>query len=179
MGLSAALTWDDTTNPDEQGMIFQVPFDCKVDAIGMMLRTTDANSDGTMDLFSGAESSPVSVLSAAITFDAAQLGPTANERWVEFNLPAEVSLTRNTDYCLAVRATHATSDIRTNKTTLGNAAYRAFMPAGTTMRNVTRNGGSGAFAGSSTTIMLPMGVRISSVDDGTGTGTGGGSRMIG
>jgi len=171
-------TWIATTNPDERGMIFQVPFDCKVSALWCQIRTADAASDFTMYLTSSAESGRTTMAAGAATVvvDASQLNGTGTERVGLFPLPSEVSLTANTDYCVSVRAT-GTSNLRWGYQTLGDAAYRAFFPGGTTMRGVTANDGSD-FSGSSTTTIYPVGVMISHVQDGTGGG-GGSCRVIG
>lgn len=174
VGLSANVTWTDATNPDEQGMIFQVPFDCKVDALTTIMRTVDGTSDFIISLYEAAETAAavMNAGAATVTVDGAQIGTTAQDRFAVFNLASEVSLSKNTDYCVAIKASGA-GNLRMTKMTLGNATHRAFFPGTTNLRNVTRNGGSGNFASSSTTIMFTMGVRISQVDDGTGAGSGG------
>lgn len=178
MGALTTVVFADASNPDEYGMIFQVPWDCKIDALWASILTAGATSDFTMDLFSGAETTPVSLLAAPIAVDAAQLGGISVIRPAEWNLPAEVSLTRGVDYCVSVKATGA-GNISLSLRTLSDAGHRVFSPAGTTVRRVTRNGGSGAFGSSSTVIMIPIGVRISSFDNGAGSGGGGGLKLAG
>ena len=166
-GISGNTTWTDSTNPDEIGMIFQIPFTCKVDAFIAGMRNVDATSDFTLSLYSGAESSPSSLASVAV--DAAQTGLAATDLVGIWNLATEITLTANTDYCVAAKATGA-GNIRMLNHTLGNAAYRAFQPGGTTMRSVNRNNGTGAFANSSTVLMYPLGVRISQIETGGAAG---------
>lgn len=174
IGHMANITWSDSDNPDERGLIFQVPFDCKVDAFTAFMRTVDATSDFTLSLYSTPESGATVMNAGAATVAvlAEQTGAAASDRIGVWNLASEVSLSKNTDYCVAMKATGA-GNIRFTGCTLGTAALRALFPGGTTVRSVTRNGGSGDFASSSTTLMFPLGVRISAVDDGTGSGSGG------
>jgi len=167
-GAVGAAIWADASNPDEYGMIFRVPFDCKIDALTCVMRTADAASDFTIGLYSSAEATRVTMASVAV--DAAQLASIGSERFASFRLAAEVSLVANTDYCIAVKATGA-SNLRIGRTTLGNATHRALLPGGTTLRSVTANNGSD-FSGSSTTVMYPFGVRISQVQDGVASGGG-------
>lgn len=173
-GLPVVLsTWVATTNPDERGMIFRVPFSCKVGGFWCMMRTTDASSDFTLELTSSPESTRSSL--ASVTVDGAKLAATGLDRIMEIPLASEVSLTAGVDYCVSVRAT-GSSNIRFCYQTLGDAGYRAFFPGGTTMRGVTANDGSD-FGSSSTVTMYPVGVVITQFQD--GTGGGGGCRVIG
>lgn len=172
-GVLANLTWADASNPDEYGMIFQVPFACKVDALCCVIRTTDATSDFTISLVSTPESTRATVASVAV--DASQLGPATSERFCLFNLASEVSLSANTDYCVAIKATGA-GNVRFARQSLVHADARKFFPGGTTMRSVAANGGAD-FGSSSTTTMYPIGVRISQFQD--GASSGGGAMVIG
>lgn len=174
-GLIATRTWSDATNPDERGNIFQVPFACKVAGIWLSMRTVDATSDYTVSLFSDPEGSPTMLDSVAV--DAAQHGATATGTMAWHPFDAEVELAANTDYCVAVRATGA-GNIRYTELSVpsGVAGQRAlWYPGGTSLRSVTRDGGSGAFGSSNTLLYNPIGVGISAVE----TGGGGGGPLIG
>ena len=57
--------------------------------------------------------------------------------------------------------------------TFADANYRKLIPGGTQMRRGERQNDTGAFSATTTSIPI-AGVRISSLDDGTGSGTGGG-----
>jgi len=165
----------DSDNPDERGMIFQVPWDCKVDGfwghIGIASGTT---SDYTVTLYSdplAAGAGPTAISGAQVVVLAEQLGPVNSPRAVFMTLPAEISLTKNTDYCLAVRANGA-GNVQVSTGTLGNTAYRTFFGKGTSLRKGTRQNGAGAFAEEGTPVTVyQLGVRISSFDDGTPTGS--------
>jgi hypothetical protein len=169
-GVSADVVWNDGSGTDEYGMIFQVPFDCKADAIVMPMRISGATSDLTVYLSSGVSSgaSTRSTL-ASVAVDAAQLGPTNTPNYLTIRLASEITLTANTDYCVSVKATGA-GDIRMGRLTLGDGAGRAAFSGGTTLYGVSANNG-GEFGAGSTTLMYPIGVRISQVS----TGSGGGS----
>jgi len=168
-GVPLTQTFSDATNPDEYGQIFQVPFACKIDAIGFMMRLVDATSDLRFDLVSDPLGTPTSLVSGPITFNAENMSA-ASDLPVIYSLSSEISLAANTDYCVAVKATGA-GTIRWNQASLMDAAVRSFMGPGvnTTTKGVTRNGGTGAYGSASTTVHNPFGVRISEI-----TASGGG-----
>jgi hypothetical protein len=152
----------DATNPDERGQLFQIPWDCKVDGVWAMVGCTDANSDFTITLYSDPLGTPASAGSVAVL---AEQGMTAaQDRYRFFPFAAEVELTANTNYAVAVRAT-GSSNVRLPNLTLFSAAARVLNQGGTTVSKVTRDGGSGAFTAEATpTTMYDMGVRISSLN---------------
>lgn len=169
-GVTSAISWADSTNPDEQGLIFQVPFDCTIDAIGLPMRLVDATSDLQIDLTSTPTGTPASLISGPIAITAENLALTSSELPLMFALPTEVALSANTDYCISVKATGA-GNIRLAQLLMTSAAARIFVgPGGTTMAATTRNGGSGAFAAGTTTTLNPLNVRISSIETGAGGG---------
>jgi hypothetical protein len=170
---SSNEAWSDSTNPDERGLIFQVPWDCKIDGFWMVgAPSAGATGDFTLALYSSPTGTPAAMASVAVL--AEQMGTAVADRPAFFVLPSEVSLSRNTDYILAMRATGA-GNCRLRTSVLGNTAYRVFLPGGTTLAKGTRDNGSGAFTAESPAVtMYIMGVRISSLDDGTGSGGGGG-----
>ena len=175
-GVVNILTWADATNPDEHGLVFQVPFACTVDALYFPLRIVDATSDLQFDLTSTPLGTPASLIGGPIAMTAENLAVAASENTLIYSLASEVSLSANTDYCLSVKATGA-GNIRFAQLLMISAASRIFAgPAGTTMAATTRNGGSGAFAAVTTTTINPMSVRISSITAGS---SGGGLRMAG
>lgn len=174
VGAQTSTIWTDATNPDEVGMIFQVPFGCKVDALWTAMRTVDATSDFQMDLYSTPETGATSMLSGAIAVDADQFGATGLTATIAtYELATEVTLAANTDYCVGVKATGA-GNIRIDGSILGAAGHRVVWPGTTTMRSVTRNNGAGNFASSSTTLIYPIGIKISAID----TGSAGGGAIL-
>ncbi|MDO8707017.1 MAG: hypothetical protein Q7J84_18980 [Sulfuricaulis sp.] len=173
-GQNSNLTWTDATNPDEQGLIFQVPWACTIDAIAFPMRLVDATSDLQFDLTSAPTTGPVSMISGPIALTAENMSLAANESFVFYTLASDVSLAANTDYCVSVKATGA-GNIRWAQLNLGSAAARAFVgPAGTTIGGTTRNTGSGNYGAANTTLLNPCAVRISDI-----SGFGGGMRLAG
>lgn len=168
-GQTLQSIWADATNPDEQGLLFQVPFACKIDAISFPMRLVDATSDFQFDITSTPLTSPGSIISGPISVTAENLS-TTTEQMIVWPLPSEISLTANTDYCLSVKATGA-GNIRWTQLSTGESDARKFLgPAGTTIRTATRNGGSGPYTDGSTTVLNPMSVRISEITTGGGGG---------
>lgn len=165
-GEQASTNWADSDNPDERGQIFQLPWDCKIDALWMDGGITDADSDFTLILYADPLGTPAAL--ATVTINAATLGTAGNNQHMTFPLATEVSLTRNTDYCVALRAT-GTSNVRLLRMDLASAAARAFYPGGLTSNAATRDGGSGAFTEDDDRQYM-TGVRFSSLHD-----TGGGA----
>lgn len=91
-------TYTDSNNPDERGIIFQVPWDCKIDALWANVGISAANSDFTIALYSTPSGTPAVVSGTSFTVLAEQLSATAAQSFNPFLLPAEVTLSRNTDY---------------------------------------------------------------------------------
>jgi hypothetical protein len=169
-GAIAAEAFQDSTNPDERGMLFQIPWNCKIDAIWAAIQpasASPANADLTLKLYSTPTGTPGLLTSKAIP--AENLGAGGNVgSWMLWTLPSEISLSRNTDYCVTVLAT-GTANISLASIPLAAAAHRVQLPGGTTLAKATRNNSTGSFDVTATTTMMGIGVRISSFDDGTGT----------
>ena len=160
--------FQDSTNPDERGMIFQLPMDCKVDALAAALAQTAAGADGTITLYSDPLGTPASIASFTLNAE----GGAANSGFNMQLLASDVSVTKNTDYCLAVRATGA-SNLTIQADTLPSAAARAAWTGTTNMRKGTRQNGTGAFAEESPAVTLyQMAVRISQIPDTASSGGG-------
>ena len=162
MGASStlALTFSNATNPDENGLMFQVPFACSVDAVGFQMRFVDAASDFQFDFVSTPTSSQSSLISGPIAMTVENTVGAASEQNVLVSFPP-VSLSAGVNYGVAVKAT-STSNVRWNKIILPHADARVLLgPGGTTMQAITRDGGTGDYTAGSTTILNPLGVRIS------------------
>jgi hypothetical protein len=172
---SSLESFQDSTNPDERGVIFQVPWDCKIDALWMYGGVTDANSDFSLKLYSDPTGTPSALATIAVLGE--NLTLSAANGLVMKSLATEISLTRNTDYMVSVLAT-GTSNTRLAASTLANTAHLASVNGGTTIKKATRNGSSGAFTAESPAITVyELGVRISQLHD-TGSSGGGGQRVI-
>jgi hypothetical protein len=157
--LGTVESFSDATNPDERGLLFQVPWNCKIDGLWALVGCTDANSDYTITLYSDPLGTPASMGSMAVL---AEQGAQVPADRMRFFPVTPVELAANTDYVVAVRATGSTS-ARLQNNTLFSAASRALFPGGTTVAKATRNNGSGAFTAEATPLtMYGMGVRLSS-----------------
>lgn len=166
--IAVAVNWNDTTNPDEHGLIFQVPFACKIDALCIPLRVADATADFQIDLTSTPNGTPASLISGPIAIAAENVSVANTDSCIIHTLASEVSLSANTDYCISVKAT-GTTNIRFSQLGMISAGGRIFVgSAGTTMGATTRNGGSGAYAAKTTTAINPFSVRISEITTGGG-----------
>jgi hypothetical protein len=170
---TANTNFTDSSNPDEVGILFQVPFDCKIDALVPYTGAVDANTSVIVALYSDPLGTPTAIV-GPVTYEAEAItGPNVSAP-SPLLLTTEVSLTKNTTYCMSIKAAGSGATLYSTLT-LANANYRKFWPGGTTLSRATRNNGSGAFTDASTTTGLPLfSVRISQVDDGTGSGSGSG-----
>lgn len=152
----------DATNPDERGMLFQVPWSCMVDGFWANLSPASAAGDFDICLYSDPTGTPTP-LATASSILAEQLGQTGPGSVSTFYLPlaTEVSLTRATDYVLAIKATGA-ANVNLTAITVGNAGHKTFY-GDVNYNKVTRNGGSGAFTAESDpkVTIYPMGVMMS------------------
>lgn len=158
----SSMTTDGGTsasNPDEWALLFQSPWDLKIDAYGMVCGAETAAGDLTLSLYSDPLGTPT-VLDS-LTVLAEQLAANFVYKWVGTLLTAEIQLTKNTDYAIGVAANGAANS-RAPKWLLDNTAHRAFYPGSTTLRKGTRQNGTGAFAEESPALTLyHAGVRIS------------------
>jgi hypothetical protein len=159
VSLAQTEAFADGSNPDERGMVFQIPWDCKVDALFTQFLTGGADADFNLNLYSAPTTSPSLIASRSVDSDQHQT--VAAQGFATFPLAAEVELSKDTDYCLAVRAT-GTNNVTVTSAVLADEDFRVFFPGGTTLAKATRNNGSGAFSLESPAItMIQLGVRIS------------------
>jgi hypothetical protein len=160
-GVGGTEVFSDSTNPDERGLVFQLPWSCNVDALFTRFLTGGADAGFSINLYSDPLSSPS--LLATRSLDSDQHASTANNLFATFPLASAVTLQNGVDYCLAVRATGANNVTLTN-VTLADEDYRTFLPGGTSLAKATRDGGSGAFTLESPAVtLIQVGVRISAL----------------
>lgn len=173
----ATELFSDSTNPDERGLIFQVPWDCKIDELWAICGRTDANSDFTLKLYSDPLGTPTLLASVAVL--AENMGAATTQGFFTGLLASQISLTKNTDYAVTLLAT-GTSNARLATNTFFDEKFRKMWNGGTTVKKATRDGSTGAFTAETPAVTMPrVGVRIYSLDDGTGTGSGGGLKLAG
>lgn len=159
---AAITTYSDSTNPDERGLIFQVPFQCKVDGIWIQMGSGNAAADSTLSLYADPLGTPNALATASVLGEQG-INSTTVTRTLFFPI-TEQTLSAGTDYCVALRATGA-SVVAISQATV-TATHRSVMGLAN-CRLGTRNNGSGAF--SETTTEIPfIAMQISALDDGIG-----------
>lgn len=165
-GTNSTESFSDSTNPDERGLLFQIPWDCAIDALWVVMGVNNATTaDMAVDLYSDPLGTPASVLGGAITVTAETFAATIGTGAYLVRLSSAVNLTRDTNYALAIKAT-STGNAVLFISTLVSEGSRILLMGGTTLAKVTRNGGSGAFSAESPAVtMYQMGVRISKLHD--------------
>jgi hypothetical protein len=175
--LSASTNWtfSDSTNPDERGLLFRVPFGCKIDSIRFMTGANDANADFTITLYSDPTGTPAAVVSRSWLGE--HMAGNAGPRYLQVQFPDQYALSANTDYVLAIRAT-GSGNVSLGYYTLANALHRNVNGCAN-CAYAYRDGGSGAFNVSGTSTIPEMAILISAIETGgllTHPGMGGGAR---
>lgn len=133
------------TNPKENGSVVQVPWNSKVSGYKINgLYTTDANSDFKVSLYSDPFGTPALVAGSQVTVLAETAGRAALYGNYTIPLPAEITITKNTDYAIVVEAI-GTGTVRWLPATFADANWkRLVLAGGNNFKKVYRNG-SGAF----------------------------------
>jgi hypothetical protein len=157
-------SFSDSSNPDERGMTFTVPFVCTVDAFALLVMATAATADYTVYLYSNALGTPAVVASVArLGEQSLQTNGSLASTHV-LPLSAPVTLRPGVTYAIAAKATGA-SNIALPVVTLGNANWRKMLEGSTSMSYAARNWSTGsdpgtAFTETTTKWIEGMGVRI-------------------
>lgn len=158
-----AEVYSDATNPDERGNVFRVPFNCKVGGFRAFVKPTDATSDFTVAIYSDPFGTPAVVSGSSVTVLAETVGKAGStlELWIP--LAAEVTLQKNTDYVIAVKADGA-GNVAMTAVSVANANYKNLMiSGGATVSKTTRNNGTGAFAAATPTSFYPLFLELSKI----------------
>lgn len=174
---SATQAFSDSSDPDEYGLVFKLPVEVKVTGVMMTIQSAGATSDFDINIFSDPFGTPAAV--SGTTFSIlGENGNTGGRAPYMIYFPAEVTLSAATDYVLALKATGA-GNVTICIYTLRDAADRPLLG----LNNcglTTRNGGTGAFAATTTTQVPHFVLMISSVHDGSGgAGGSGGAHILG
>jgi hypothetical protein len=161
---AASVTQDvysTSTPPNERGLQFQLPWSCKIDAVWINVACGAATADFNIKLYDVSTPATPAPVTGFTTMNmlAEQTSVANTANFSVWPLPSEVQLNRGTDYVLSVENTTAVS-VRVAMANFPDANVRKFVPGGTTLFKATRNGGTGTFTTTDTTIAL-MGVRIS------------------
>ncbi len=161
-----------SSNPDEYGFRFTVPFKATLYGIEFPLaqRANVAGAAGEARVCSGAAASPS--LLTSVTVDGYEKGANSEDRaklWVKLTSPQ--TLTPGTIYYVSFRAT-STASYDWIYATFPTNPQLVTQPFGTSGYQVTRDGdtvGTGAFSENTTTLPF-ITLLISQIDDGAGGG---------
>jgi len=160
-------TWTNATNPDERGNLFQVPQDVRINGVWAHIEVLASTTLFDFNLYSDPFGTPTKILTNSFL---AHLGTPSGTRKFPYGPFDLVSLSKNTDYVLAVKA-NSTGTLQIDSMAVDVIGSKEFFGS-STLCHVSRNNTTGAFAREATsTKVFKMGINISSWDDGTGTGT--------
>jgi len=156
---SATETFSDASDPDERGIVFQVPFACKVDGVLAPINSNNSSGDFDVKIYEDPTGTPNALLTQSF------IGEQTNAalRTFEAIFSSPLVLKANTSYCVAVKATNGSISLQV--ITLGDAAYRSLLSGGTTVAKATRNNSSGSFS-TTTTELYAIALMISAIDTG-------------
>jgi hypothetical protein len=149
-----------TAGADEYALQFTVPFPCKVDALWANFLFSNNSTDVELCLYQG------TTLIEAIAFDATMIPSTGSSRCHERPLLAERTLIPGVTYYVSVRPTAGAIDLR--YVDVSDVNHWSLTPLGPEAILNSRLD-QGAWSTATTTRRPHMGVRISALDDGTGT----------
>lgn len=166
-------TFSDASNPDEFGISFQVPFDCKIDAMATEITPAANNSDIILKLYSDPFGTPTLLSSFNFLVETAQVA--TQNGIVYITLPSEIALTKNTDYGISVRG--ATGNVSINRYAVASTTVKNLFPGGQSLNRITRNNDTGAFTLASSTEFHKFMVRISSINIPSPSPGGGGGQL--
>jgi hypothetical protein len=161
-------TYNSSSNPNEIGMSFQIPFNAQIDALCANFSVASASSMATIELTDF--SATPTVLASVAGIDGHTARGTGGTRNSISCFPINViSLKRNTTYVVGVKATTA-NNITASSIQFGAASnLDTTMASGQAFTYVTRTNGA-SWSAISTTKRPDFAVRISAIDDGTGPG---------
>lgn len=158
------------TTPDEYGMRFELPFDCKIDGVYVI-----CNPSGAARNFSIIVSNAGGAL-VTVQVDTEQIVSNASGLKPYYLTFPDVSLTKNTAYYVSMRPETANNN-QISRFHMFQAPYLATMYGGTTWFEVNRTNG-GAWDESATASRTAIGIRVCEIDDGAGAGGGGGGLLV-
>lgn len=175
-GIPASVAGNDAFNSGSGapiiGLQFTVPFTCKTDGAWALMQAA-ANADFNLKLYSVSGSALTLMATSASDANAARAAATI---FMHDTIFPEQTLVTGTTYFLALEAT-TVNNLTLYNYTVNSAAYFGAIHGGTSW---VYNTATGTTLGSSTSTKRPiMGLRVSAVDDGTGSGGTSSARMIG
>lgn len=165
--------WTTTTNPNERGMLFQVPQDVKINGMWLNGLVTASTTLFDLTVYSDPLGTPTAILTDQIL---TKMGAPGVARKLLYGPVDMVSLSRNTNYVIAVKA-QSTTIFELDSISLSNISTKVFFGSSTLMK-VTRNGATAFVIDATSSNIYKIGVNIASWDDGTGSGAAGGAGML-
>jgi hypothetical protein len=155
------VNYNSASGSDEIAMVFQVPFNCKIDGMYGVVGPSSSAANFDLIIYEGTTSI------ASHSFDAnTVLAATPAPRLAVATI-SEVALSKNTTYYLAAKPTTATN-IQIYTIDVANADHWQVWPGGTAWNYTARVDGGSWDAPTTTKRPFSFGIRISQVDDGMG-----------
>jgi len=165
------ITFNTGTTYDEYGIVFQVPFACQVDGLWFFL--SQASNAQTIEASIWTDPTGTPSLSRQwnnVGSDRLAFTVANNIRLGHLYTSSPMTLSPGTNYGCSIRALD-TNDSRLVEAVIGTQSYGGPLPGGTTVGQIYRDGGTGAFT-ADMTKWIHMGVLVSALDNGAG-GAGG------
>lgn len=156
----------DSTNPDELGMQFEVPYPCMCEGVWSMFGSSNAtDGDAEIKLYQSPVSSPT--IMKTIVLPAEKIGSIGTTPFMIKPRFVPVELTPGVMYGIGVRAM-GSANIELRAATMGNVAWQKFM-GGLNFKKISRDGGSGNFTAEATPLTwYMMGPIVSFKESGSG-----------
>lgn len=159
------------TSSAKRGLRFTPPMDCR--AIGMRWHNSNATGDFNAVLYNDAGTE---LSSSSTAFDGDYSAVTANGTWTVY-FDNTVTLDAGTAYRIAIEPTSATN-VNVSTITLPSTDYRTAGPAKLTAHYTTFATATWDDGATNQAVLPLMDVIIDQVDDGTGSGAGGGGQRV-
>jgi hypothetical protein len=154
-------------SPNEHGNQFVCPATMKVN--GIWCRQSIANSGATPFYVGIYTSTGTTVVERLVGSE--EYAHDINERRLNTYRIPETVLDGGQTYHVTVRAASTTNAVGLEHQAVSSYSLTGALPGGSSVRGVSRSGGSGAFSDYTATIgHFTIGVAISAIDDGTGSG---------
>lgn len=157
------------TNSAKRGLRFTLPFNCRI--IGIRWYNSNNTGDYNAVLYNDAGTE---LSSSSTAFDGDAGSASANAA-CQIYFDNAVSGSAGTTYRAAIEPSSATN-VNVTTMTLVSSSYRGASPAGTTAHYTTF--ASGSWTDTATDQLPIMDIIIDQIDDGSGTGGGGGQRVF-
>lgn len=156
------------STPDEYGVTFTAPCDMKVDGISMIPYLGGSSSDFEVILYQD------TTALQTVAIDASTIGITSNQRWNHLPFAEKQTLTKDTEYIIAVRPT-TTNAVSAPMIDVADSSHFDLWPGGQGHHLVTRTN-QGSWSATTTRRFFHCSVCVTDIDVGGG---GGGGPLIG